>query len=138
MPVDLSAAGGAAAVESALSGAGADAAKAFAYLASSDLPATLQRCLADLKSSPVAAVDTALALVAALARAGPAMEAITIPLLSAVLDRLPVSAPPPPCRRSGQPHGAPPACAAALLPLRCASRDACSGGRVEAGLRCCR
>jgi len=96
MPVDLSSAGGAAAVESSLSGAGADAAKAFAYLASSDLPATLQRCLADLKSSPVAAVDTALALVAALARAGPAMEAITIPLLSAVLDRLQVSAAPPP------------------------------------------
>ena len=108
MPVDLSAAGGAAAVESALSGAGADAAKAFAYLASSDLPATLQRCLADLKSSPVAAVDTALALVAALARAGPAMEAITIPLLSAVLDRLQVSAA---AAAAGRPPAAPPACA---------------------------
>ena len=92
MPVDVSSAGGAAAVAAALSGASADAgAASYAFLASSDLPATLQRTLADLKAAPVPAVDGALALVAALARGGRAFEAVTLPLLPAVLDRLQVS-----------------------------------------------
>lgn len=77
-------------IDLAASSGVADSARAggVVFLASSDLLGTVRRCLADVKSSPVPAVDGALEIVSALARVKGEFEPYTLQLLPAILERL--------------------------------------------------